>query len=178
MIHARESLDWKAASFWGRHIWHAGLRWVSLGFIGMRQWLINQRRFGIWATHRILIFLISRDFIYYLFGWSWWILIGCCRISYIAFPWISMKYCTHALQPIATSPCFMIFFVSTRRLMNVKYMNFRLDSGVLMVLAFTKCWSAKLRRWYREWQMSMWWIEISICRSIYIYIFLEDVSYW
>lgn len=34
MIHARESLDWKAASFWGRHIWHARLRWVSLRFIG------------------------------------------------------------------------------------------------------------------------------------------------
>lgn len=100
-----------------------GFPWVSLAFLGMRQWLTNQRRFGIWATHRIWIFLISRDFIYYLFGWSRWILIGCCRISYmlVKFPWISMKYCTHALQPIATSPCFMIFFVLTRSLMNVKY---------------------------------------------------------
>ena len=46
----------------------------------------------------------------------------------------------------------------------------RLDSGVLTVHAFTKCWSAKLRRWHREWQTStIWWIEISICRDLKVF---------
>lgn len=158
-----------------------GFPCVSLAFLGMRQWLTNQRRFGIWATHRIWIFLISRDFIYYLFGWSWWILIGCCRIPYIAFPWIPMKYCTHASQPIATSPFFHDFLRLNQTFdeCEVHAKNLTWISG-----SIPGClWCMPLPS--VEVQSSDGDIESDKCRhgglklaSADQYIFLEDVSYW